>query len=202
MAEVAKSTSLPKLFGLGQDWLSEWTAVQAALEDEVLKRLASLYEIDTNLPDWFRTLALCLAVEHCKGFHKAVGGGSLSVDFSILMSKAIPRYPKRPGAPTKRFRQAEREDAVLKAALEIRQRSPKLSLSRACALLHQNRFTLPRDKRPLSEKMLYEFAIRARTRQRKALAAALMAKRKPMGFGLLSGILEPRTEKLSEKLGG
>jgi hypothetical protein len=169
---------------------------QIEIEDEALKALARTYRIDTDASDWLRTLALCLAVEHRSGFYKSIGGGPLSIIASLIGGKALLIPPRPRGAPSKQYRQHAREDAVLQAATEIRERSANISLRRACALLRKNGFVLPKEKRPLSEKMLYEFATRSNTRRRRnsrnAMAKALLGIMTPPVSTALSTLGSPK----------
>lgn len=168
-------------FGLG-NWPSRAEAVerlraaQIELEDAAMAIVAKRYWISPDAPDYWRTLAICLAAEHDQSFDSV----TRSTVLSFILGKGILGCPKvirrrPPGAPSKRWRADERKDALLRAADAIWKENPKLSRQAVCRALKARQFVLPGDKRPLSQKVLYAMLLKALKGRLSPLARALSA---------------------------
>lgn len=181
-----------------------------AREDAALRELAKSYHIDLTAPDWIRTLCLALAIEHKQGFFDSAGGILMSIfdgGFGLLgPKKAFVKIPRRRGAPSKKWRERERQQAVLAEAAKVRETRPNLTAPAVARILRSRKWVVPGDKKPLSEKMLTALLRGAQQQQRKhqhALAALLMNPSPGGLFGLgqavTSGLLnQPSTPKKSD----
>jgi hypothetical protein len=140
-------------------------------EDAALIELAKTYWIDVTDKDWLRTLCLCLAIEHKPGFHKAAGGYLMSIfsggtaGFGLMGWKAMVKIPPRRGAPSKKLKQREREQAVLIEANKLRQGRP-LTAPAVARILHTSKWIIPGDRKPLSRKVLTALLRSAQRQQR------------------------------------
>jgi hypothetical protein len=150
--------------------LMQFFRMQMGHEDAGLRKLASQYAINIEETDWLRSLALCLAIEHVKGFYQSIGGTLTTLNWSLLHSKAQPRFPKRRGAPSKRFLLNIRQDRLLTDAAQMRAANPYLSTKRIAEILSSKKYVIPGDLRPLSSKVLYRFLLAGERRHRKSLA--------------------------------
>jgi hypothetical protein len=179
---------------------ADWRQLQTMLEDALLKELAQARQVDISEPDWLRTLCLTLAVENVRGFADKVGPGLTILRgkpgrglLSFGFPKSDVKVPQRRGRPSVRWRKQEREQAVRRAAEQVKEKHPTWPARRVAEALCKQRLVLPGAKSPASQKVIYETLLAANKAYRLALAAAL---RGPMGLlGVLGGFQPTAPEK-------